>query len=121
VVVLGTALSILSLVLFEYVALTRLLPAMAVRVRPRQAELGVGAVFVAPAAVSLAAPDAADEKLVTPSLVALYLSQAVVFAVYPCFRQRQGKLNAVDLVVSVAALALMLYGLYMAIKTSSGI
>jgi hypothetical protein len=94
---------------------------MTLRVRPRQAELGVGAVFVAAAAASLAAPDAAYEKLLTPSLVALYLSQAVVFAVYPRFRQRQGKLNAMDLVVAAAALALMLYGLYMAIKTSSGI
>ncbi len=120
VVVVGTALSVLSLVLLEYVALTRLLPAMGL-VRPRQAELGIGAVFVAACAISLLDPNAAYERLLTPSLVTLYLSQLVVFAVYPRFRQKLGKLRAVDVLVAAAASALMLYGLYSALKPSTGI
>ncbi|HTT88248.1 MAG TPA: hypothetical protein VMF65_01755 [Acidimicrobiales bacterium] len=75
----------MSVVLLEFVALTRLLPAMGVG-QPRQAELGVGAAFVVSAALSLLGPDAAYERLLTPSVVALYLSQVVVFVVYPRFR-----------------------------------
>jgi hypothetical protein len=111
VIVAGTAISIMTLVLLEYVALTRLLNVM-LRARPRRAELGVGALFVASAALSLLDPSAAYEKLLTPALVALYLSQVVVFAVYPRFRRRQGNINAADIVVASAASALMLYGLY---------
>jgi amino acid transporter len=120
VIVLGTALSVLTLVLLEYVALTRLLPAMSLA-RPRQAELGVGIVFVAATTLSLLDPNAAYERLLTPSLITLYLSQLVVFAVYPRFRQKLGKFRAVDVLVAAAASALMLYGLYSALKPSTGI
>jgi amino acid transporter len=120
VVVVGTALSVLTLVLLEYVALTRLLHAM-VSARPRLAEMGVGIAFVASAALSLINPDAAYEKLIDPSLIALYLSQLVVFVVYPRFRKQQGKLRAIDLLVAAAASALMIYGLYNALKPSTGI
>jgi hypothetical protein len=111
IIVAGTAVSIMTLVLLEYVALTRLLNAM-VRARPRQAELGVGLLFVASAALSLVDPSAAYEKLLTPALVALYLSQVVVFAVYPRFRRREGRVKVADIFVATAASALMLYGLY---------
>jgi amino acid transporter len=120
VIVAGTAVSILTLVLLEYVALTRLLNVM-VRARPRRAELGVGALFVGAGALSLLDPSAAYEKLLTPSLVALYLSQLVVFGVYPRFRHREGRLRAADIFVAIAASALMLYGLYSVLKPGTGL
>jgi amino acid transporter len=120
VVVIGTALSVLTLVLLEYVALTRLLPAMS-WARPRRAELGVGIAFVASAALSLINPEAAYEKLINPALIALYLSQLVVFAVYPRFRKQQGRMRATDVFVAAAASALMIYGLYDALKPSTGL
>ncbi|HMK98211.1 MAG TPA: hypothetical protein VK425_11735 [Acidimicrobiales bacterium] len=119
-VVLGTAASVLTLVLLEYVAITRLLPVM-VGVGPRSAEIGVGAVFIGASAISLANPQAAYEKLVNPSLMALYLSEVIVFLVYPLWRRRRGKLRAPDIVLTVAASALMLYGLYNALKPSTGL
>jgi hypothetical protein len=119
VVVLITALSVLTLVLLEYVALTRLLPAMALG-RARQTELGVGALFVAAAALSLLNPGAAYKQLLNPSLVALYLSQVIVFLVYPRFRQKQARLRAIDVLVALAASALMAYGLYNAVKSWAG-
>ena len=120
VVVIGTALSVLTLVLLEFVALTRLLHAMA-GVRRQPAEVAVGLLFIGSAALSLLNPDAAYERLLNPSLIALYLSELVVFAVYPRFRQRQGRLRATDVAVAVAASALMLYGLYNALKPSTGL
>jgi hypothetical protein len=54
-------------------------------------------------------------------LIALYLSEVIVFAVYPLWRRRRGKLRLYDLVVSAAACALMLYGLYSALKPSTGL
>ncbi|HYA44834.1 MAG TPA: hypothetical protein VED59_04445, partial [Acidimicrobiales bacterium] len=111
---------LLTLVLLEYVGLTRLLPTMA-PVRPRHAELGVGVLFIASAGLSLVNPEATYEKLLNPSLIALYLSELVVFAVYPRFRHKQGALRPLDLIVSAAASALMLYGLYNALKPSIGL
>ncbi|HYA45209.1 MAG TPA: hypothetical protein VED59_06360, partial [Acidimicrobiales bacterium] len=118
--VLGTAASVLTLVLLEYVALTRLLPVM-VGMGPRRAEIGVGALFIAASAISLANPQAAYEKLVNPSLMALYLSELIVFLVYPLWRRRRGRLRGLDIVITVAASALMLYGLYNALKPSTGL
>ena len=90
-------------------------------VRRQPAEVAVGLLFIGSAALSLLNPDAAYERLLNPSLIALYLSELVVFAVYPRFRQRQGRLRATDVAVAVAASALMLYGLYNALKPSTGL
>jgi amino acid transporter len=108
VVLLGAVVSVLTLVLLEYVALTRLVHAMA-GVRPLHAELGIGAAFVASAALALIGPGAAYTDLLKPSLVALYLSELVVFAVYPLFGP---KLRARDIAVAAVASGLMAYGLY---------
>jgi amino acid transporter len=106
VVVVGVAVSVLTLVLLEYVALTRLLYAMG-SVAPKRAELGVGAAFLASAALALLGPEAAYSDLLKPSLVALYLSEVVVFAVYPLFERRPR-----DVVVALVSSGLMAYGLY---------
>lgn len=118
VLVLFTAVSVMTLVLLEYVALTRLLPAMGLA-RRRNAELGVGVAFVASCALTLINPDTAYEKLVTPALIALYLALVMTFLVYPWFRQKhaqkQGQFRVADFLVAAAAAALMGFGLYRAV------
>jgi len=74
---------------------------------------------VAFAFVSLINPDAFYERLFPPSLVALFLAQAAVFAVYPLLRRRLGRLTRGDLALTAGACGLMLYGLYTAITGAS--
>jgi amino acid transporter len=107
-VLVGAVVSVLTLVLLEYVALTRLLHAM-VGVGGRRAELGVGAAFVVSAALALIGPGAAYSDLLKPSLVALYFSEVVVFVAYPLFGE---KIRARDVVVALVSSGLMVYGLY---------
>lgn len=112
VVVVGVTVSVLTLILLEYVAITRLLYAMGAA-QPRKAEIGVGIAFVASSALALIGPRAAYSDLIKPSLVALYLSQVIVFAVYPLFT----KWRVRDIVVAVVSSGLMGYGLYSLFKT----
>jgi len=106
-----SAASVVGLILAEYVALSRLLHAMLARPVGRSLALVAGA-FLAGDALSLIDPDAFYEDLLRPSLVALYLSQLIVFAAYPLFRKRRGRLVPTDLAYSLAACGLMVYGLY---------
>jgi amino acid transporter len=118
-VALGTAVSLLTLVLLEFVALTRLLAAM-FPLRPRAAELLVGGVFIASSAATLASPEAAYEQLLRPSLVALYLSLLIVFLVYPRFRRSMGPVRrGSGLAPAAVASLLMLYGLLSAVAPSA--
>jgi hypothetical protein len=50
-----------------------------------------------------------------PSLIALFLSQLIVFGVFPTYRVRRGRLTPVDVLVAVGALALVGWGLYRAL------
>jgi hypothetical protein len=68
--------------------------------------------FVAIDVVSLAAPEEIYERLLKPSLVALFLSQALVFLAYPRFRARHGRLGAADVVAAAGATAVVGWGLY---------
>jgi hypothetical protein len=78
----------------------------------RRALAWIAVPFLAGDAISLLDPGAFYEKLLKPSLVALFLSQAIVFVVFPRFRARLGKLNALDLVAAAGATALVGWGLY---------
>ncbi|HEY1522242.1 MAG TPA: hypothetical protein VGF70_04445 [Solirubrobacteraceae bacterium] len=57
--------------------------------------------------------------LLRPSLMALWLSQPIVFAVYPMSVARQGSRILGAWAVSVVASGLAVYGLVNAIQTSS--
>lgn len=57
--------------------------------------------------ISLTNPQGFYNQLLKPSLVALYLSQLLVFAVYPLYRR-----HPLALLAAAAASALMIYGLY---------
>jgi hypothetical protein len=107
--------SVLGLVIAEFVALTRLLHAMT-GVTRRRAALAVGALSVAADAASLADPDRIYDKMITPSLVALYLSQLIVFAGYAVYARRRGRLRALDAVAVAVSCGLMVFALEVVIS-----
>jgi hypothetical protein len=114
VVGLGVAVSVAGVILAEYLALTRLLHALAGWSR-RTATLAVGAVAVIAAPVSLIDPDGFYDALARPSLVALWVSQLVVFVVYPRFAIRRGARPAPAWALGLAATAWAAYGVYNAL------
>ncbi len=118
-VVVGIAVSLLTLVMLEYVALARLLHSM-LRVGLRKTELWTGVAFVATAVVSLSGPQRFYDRLSPPSLVALFASQVIVFAVYPLFRRRARTLTPTDVLLAVGAGGMMVYGLYTALSAGGG-
>jgi len=105
-------------ILVEYLALSRL--AVAATSWPlRPAIIGIGVIMVGFAPVMLINPDRIYDSLITPSLVALWLSQLVVFAVYPRFAVRRRKRALPAWNLAVAASAFAVYGLWATIQTSS--
>jgi len=106
VVGVGAAASVAGLIVAEYLALSRLLFAFTgVPIRRLVAMIAVP--FVALDALSLIDPDWFDEHVLRPSLIALYLSQLIVFAVYPLYRRRP-----LDVALGATAFALMAWGLW---------
>jgi hypothetical protein len=105
----ATIASIGTLVFAEYLALGRLVHA-ATGIRRRNALLGIGAAFLAADALALLGPNRAYDASLRPALAALYLSQFVVFAVYPRFERRR-PLAATT--VSAVAAAPLVWGLYL--------
>ena len=107
----GVAVSTAGLILLEYLALTRLLNAVG-GWPVRSITLALAAVMVAAAPFTLIDPEGFYSALLKPSLAALWVSQLIVFAVYPCFaaQQRQRALPAWTL--SLAASSLAIYGLW---------
>jgi len=106
VVGVGAALSVAGLVVAEYLALSRLLFAFT-GVPIRRLVGWIAVPFVALDALSLIDPEWFDEHVLRPSLIALYLSQLIVFAVYPLYRRRP-----VDVALAAIAFALMAWGLW---------
>ena len=86
----GIAFSIGGVMLAEYVALTRLARAVA-GWRPRPVSIVIGVMMMIAAAISLTDPDGFYDALLRPSLVALWLSQLIVFLVYPRFARDHGR------------------------------
>ena len=108
---LGVAASVAGVMLVEFLALSRLLHA--VTGRPTGSVIRVLAVLlVAAAPLSLINPEAIYTALLKPSLVALWLSQLLVFAVYPRFAARHGGGRLTSTALAIAASAFAVYGLY---------
>ena len=103
-----------GLIVAEYLALSRLLYAVT-RIPVRKLIVWIGVPFVAFDALSLLSPEKFDKNVLRPSLIALFLSQLIVFGVFPVYRARRGKLTALDVAIAVGAFALMAWGLYRAI------
>ncbi|HEY7047031.1 MAG TPA: hypothetical protein VH373_07410 [Jatrophihabitantaceae bacterium] len=107
----GVAVSVAGVMLVEYVALSRVLHA--ITAKPLRTVIGVlAAVLVLTAPVTLINPERFYNDLLKPSLVALWLSQLVVFVVYPRFAARHHRLRVTDLLLTVGACAFAVYGIY---------
>jgi hypothetical protein len=87
------------------------------RLRPVIIALGAAPVLSAP--VTLINPGRIYSFLIKPSLVALWLSQLIVFAVYPRFARRQHDRRLPAWALTVAASAFALYGLWVIIQHSA--
>jgi amino acid transporter len=92
VIAIGAAASVVAVIVAEFVALTRLMHVM-LGVSIRRAARVIAVLFVAGDAISLIDPQRFYSYALTPSLVALYVSQAIVFLVYPRFRGRPSRLD----------------------------
>jgi hypothetical protein len=85
-VALGIAAGTIGLIVAEYLALGRLLHWLH-GLPLRRVRLWIAGPFVVADAISLVNPDAFYDKLLRPSLGALFVSQLVVFLVFPLFRR----------------------------------
>src|SRR6202021_2962956 len=113
----GVAVSIAGVMLVEYLALSRL--AGAVTSWPmRRVIIAIGAAVVLVAPFTLINPERIYNDLLTPSLIALWLSQLIVFAVYPRFAARQHDRPLPAWVLTAAATAFAVYGLWATIQHS---
>lgn len=118
VMAVGLALSVGGVMLAEFFALTRLAHAVGGwRLRP--VTLAVAAVVLAAAPIMLIDPDGLYDALLKPSLAALWLSQLIVFAVYPRFARAHGQRLLPACVISVIASGLAVYGFVMTIQHAS--
>ena len=99
--------SVVAVIVAEFIALTRLMRAMLGVSVPRAARV-IAVLFVAGDALSLISPKRSYTDALTPSLVALYISQAIVFLAYLRFRRRP---SALDWVAVAAATGLAVFGL----------
>jgi hypothetical protein len=106
----GVAASIAGVILCEYVALTRLVYAIG-SWSMRPITIAVGVAVIASGPISLIDPQGFYNALVKPSLVALWISQLIVFAVYPLFARRHRIAPFPAWVLGVAASGLAIYGL----------
>jgi len=111
----GVAVSVAGVMLVEYLALSRLVSAVASwPLRPVIA--AIGAVMVLAALFTLINPERIYSDLLTPSLVALWLSQLIVFAAYPRFAARQHDRLFPAWVLTAAGTAFAVYGLWASIQ-----
>jgi hypothetical protein len=85
----GVAASTAGVMLVEYVALSRLVHVLTRR-SLKTTTAAIAGVLVLSAPLTLIDPSRIYDALLKPSLVALWLSQLVVFAVYPRFTSRYG-------------------------------
>lgn len=114
----GVAVSTAGVMLVEYLALTRLLHRLTARPM-RQIVAVLAVVLVVSAPITLIDPDRIYDDLLKPSLVALWLSQLVVFVAYPRFRARIARVRAHDVVLAAGASAFAIYGIYATFQSAS--
>ena len=116
----ASAVSVAALIVAEYVALSRLLHAF-VGGRLRPLVLKIAGPFLLADALSLIDPERFYTYLLKPSLAALFLSQFIVFVVFPLYAQRVER-RGIASAVAVAAVAsgLMAFGFYTAVTTPFG-
>jgi amino acid transporter len=119
VVEVGVAVSVAGVIALEFLALSRLLGALTGRRVPVLSRL-LAVVLVAGSAASLVNPMQSYALLLKPSLVALWLAQLIVVAVYPWFVARRRRIRLPDLALASGASALMLFGLWSTVVNQLG-
>jgi amino acid transporter len=107
----GVAASIIGVMLVEYLALTRLMHAVRGTSIMKASRL-VAIPLVIGGPLSLINPDRFYADLLKPSLVALWLSQIIVAAVFPLFLRARKTLRPRGIILALGATALMVFGLY---------
>jgi amino acid transporter len=115
VVGVGVAASIVGVMLVEYLALTRLMHAVRGTSMTTASRL-VAIPLVIGGPLSLINPDRFYSDLLKPSLVALWLSQIIVVAVFPLFLRTRKSLRLQGILLAVGATALMVFGLYSTLR-----
>ena len=118
VVGVGVAASIAGVMVAEYLALSRLIHALT-SVSQRRVTSAVGLILVVAAPITLINPERIYADLIRPSLIALWLSQLIVFAAYPRFAARRGHRMLPAWSLTVIAVALTLYGLWTTIHQAA--
>jgi amino acid transporter len=111
----GVAVSISGLILCEYLALSRLVHAIG-RWRMPTGTVAIGALMVLAAPVVLIDPEGIYSALLKVSLVALWISQLIVFAVYPLFARRQRQRPFPAWALGLGASGLAGYGVWTAVQ-----
>jgi hypothetical protein len=115
---LGVAASTAGVMLVEYLALSRLVHVLS-GFSTRKIILALGVLLVAAAPISLIDPERFYDDLLKPSLIALWLSQLMVFAVYPRFAARHGGLRTGHVLLAAGAVAFAIYGIYATLQHAS--
>ncbi len=119
----GVVASVLGLMVVEFMALSRLVTSLTSLSVRRVARI-LAVVTVTATAATLIQPQRAYDDLLKPSLVALWLSQLVVFVAYPFFVHRQEPRRPRSVVaaagLAACAGALMLFGLWSTIVNQLG-
>jgi len=111
----GVAASIVGVMLVEYLALTRLLHAVrGTSIMTASRLVAIPLVIGGP--LSLIDPDRFYSDLLKPSLIALWLSQIIVVAVFPLFLRARNSLRPQGIVLTLGATALMVFGLYSTLR-----
>jgi amino acid transporter len=110
----GVAVSIAGVIVCEYLAVTRLVHAIG-SWPMRSIAIGIGALMVVAAPLSLINPEGFYSALVKPSLAALWISQLFVFVAYPRFAVKHGHRALPAWTLSAAASGLAIYGLWTAL------
>jgi len=118
VIGLGVAISVAGLIIAEFLALSRLMAALFKRSSLQMVRVVAGCFLVA-SSITLVNPTGAYGLLLKPSLIALWISQLLVVAVYPWFVRRHRQLLAGDVGLAAAGSAVMLFGLFTAVTSTS--
>lgn len=117
-IAIGVAASTAGVILVEYVALTRLVHAIS-SWRLSRVTAGIGVALVLAAPFTLIDPEGFYSTLTKPSLVALWLSQLIVFAVYPLFARKHGQRALPSWTLGLIASGFAVYGLVLAVQQST--
>lgn len=112
----GVMASVVGVMLCEYLALHRL--SVALTAWPARAtSAGIGAAMLIATPFVLADPQGVYDALLRPSLIALWLSQLIVFACLPRFEGRQGRRVWPAALLSLVTCAWAIYALWSAITS----